>query len=250
MAKRRKKTHEEYLKQRQLHSMYWNNKSSDLHGAAAALWYSQDEAVSDAIVKECGLGEGWFRMSAAVTPVYYMLCGLSLELIYKAILWAKAIRFDFTHKLVDLAKAAGVEPEGELQGLLETMTEFVIWYGKYPIPSDQQYGPILTKLIHRNLYDRKRMGSLNVLAPNEALSWKSFDKLWQQGSHLYFVCKPKEWAADLRVGMSKENVVKKHHFEDVAYLDWKIADWVSKGKLTVSDYTPTKSEKEGTPADQ
>jgi hypothetical protein len=39
-------------------------------------------------------------MDVAVTPVYYMLCGLSLELLYKAIIVAKGNEVELSHDLV------------------------------------------------------------------------------------------------------------------------------------------------------
>jgi hypothetical protein len=175
----------ELYERRQNQSIYWFNKSSDLHTAAGALWYSRDESRSEIMVKELGLRDG-FHMDMAVTPVYYMLCGLSLELLYKAIIVAKGSEFKRDHKLVALATLAGIDPDHKLKGLLEMLTEFIEWYGKYPVPKRYQQLEKTSNLIHKHLYDSKQSGNLHWAEPNDALSWQSFDSLWREGSRLYW----------------------------------------------------------------
>lgn len=162
---------------------YWFDKSSDLHAAAAALWCSRNESLSQTVVEECRLGDS-FDMEAAVTPVYYMLCGLSLELIYKAIMVAKGQEFKPNHKLVRLAEGAGIILNKELSGLLELLTESIEWDGKYPVPTEKnrQNMEKMHDLIHAYLYDREQWW----LKPNNALSWTAFDSLWQEGSRTYW----------------------------------------------------------------
>jgi len=182
----------ELYDRRQKHSMYWFNKSSDLHAAAAALWYSRDESHSETIVRECGLGDG-FIMRIAVMPVYYMLCGLSLELLYKAIIVAKGNTVKPSHRLVELAESAGIDLNPEHKGLLEMLRESIEWEGKYPVPTQKQAQHLeqMCSLIHKHLYDRESFGSLQVLKPNDALSWQSFDALWQEGGRVYWnYCRP------------------------------------------------------------
>lgn len=99
-------------------AIYWYNKASDLRGSAGALWASMDEARSNAIVKELGLGTG-FNMKVATPPVYAMLCGMSLELLYKAIVVAKGNEPNIkSHKLTDLASVAGLSVTDRQAGLL------------------------------------------------------------------------------------------------------------------------------------
>lgn len=179
--------HTELYEKRQSHSICWFNKSSDLHAAAAALWYSRDESHSEIIVKEFGLGD-WFSMDVAVTPVYYMLCGLSLELLYKAIIVAKGGVVPTNHKLVELAAFAGVLLSPEFRGLLEMLRKSIEWEGKYPVPKERERQRLeqMCNLIDKHLHDLEPFGNLQVLKPNDALSWQSFDNLWQEGSRMYW----------------------------------------------------------------
>src|SRR5690348_13945699 len=97
----------EQFSRRQKSSIYWFNKSADLRGSAAAIWHSMTKERSAEIALACNLGQG-FDLSIACRPIYLMLCGMSLELMYKAICVATRTKFAPTHRLSDLATLAGV----------------------------------------------------------------------------------------------------------------------------------------------
>lgn len=164
---------------------YWFNKSSDLMGSAGALWTSRNKERSDSIVQELGLGEG-YSMDAAVNPVYRMLCGMSLELMYKAVIVAKGHEVKTSHKLVELARLAGVVVSEFDKGLLEIITESVIWDGRYPVPKDKKSMDNLNSLTTDYLYDKKPFGTTHILSPNNSLNWDSFYKLWSDGCEVYW----------------------------------------------------------------
>ena len=166
-------------------AIYWYNKSSDLRGAAGALWVSMDVANSKEIVEKLGLGKG-FSMKVATAPVYGMLCGMSLELLYKAIVVAKGAEPNTnSHKLTDLAKEAGVSVTEQQEGLLEVLSEYIIWNGRYPVPKKQEYMQHLNELVTEHLYDREPFGKTYLLRPNGALNWESFNILWGEGYDVY-----------------------------------------------------------------
>ena len=159
----------------------WFNKSSDLRAAAAALWMSQKEEVSRSIVEECGLGPG-FRMDAAVPGVYLMLAGMSLELMYKSVLVAKATDVPPTHNLLRLAGSAGVQVADEETALLQILTEAVVWDGRYPVPKQVEHYEKLHELVSQHLFDRDGV----FRTPNGALNWDGFDRLWRDGQAAFF----------------------------------------------------------------
>jgi hypothetical protein len=66
----------------------WFSRASDLHSAAGALWYCMQNNTSQNIAKSLGLGEN-IDMTEATWRVYRMLCGMTLELAYKAIAVSK-----------------------------------------------------------------------------------------------------------------------------------------------------------------
>lgn len=125
-----------------------------------------DDAKSAFYVEKLNLGDG-FRMSAAVWPVFMMLCGMSLELLYKAISVAKGNQVETHHKLIDLADSAGVEVDKQAKALLTELTEYVIWEGKYPVPKDNQ----------KESFFRKSIPILN---------WDTFNMLWKDAIGIFF----------------------------------------------------------------
>jgi hypothetical protein len=145
-----------------------------------------DEEVSRGLAERFGLG-GWFSMKAAVPPVFQMLCGLSLELLYKALIvsQSKALPKPPTHALKQLATTAGVPVSKKDAKLLDVLTEVVSWAGRYPLPNRRHHVARFTALRSDALYDRKPLGKRYVLTPNGALSWNGFDRLWRQGAELY-----------------------------------------------------------------
>jgi len=178
-------TYNDIFEKRKELAIYWYNKASDLRGSAGALWASMDDPRSNEIVEQLGLGTG-FSMKAATSPVYLMLCGMSLELLYKAIVVAKGEKPNTnSHKLTDLASNAGVSLTEQEVGLLEILSESIIWDGRYPVPKEQKHIQGLIDLKKEHLYDKKQLGELYVLSPNGALNWDSFDKLWNDSLEIY-----------------------------------------------------------------
>lgn len=164
---------------------YWLNKSSDLHAAAAALWYSVDAEVSDPIVARFGLGSG-FAMAAAVPDVFRMLCGMSLELLLKAILVSKRLDVPHKHDLVALAESAAVPLDDRDRGLYAILTECVRWDGRYPVSKTLDEFEDLAELEERLLTDViGTSGRLVFRQGNDALSWDGFDRLWKQAAVHY-----------------------------------------------------------------
>lgn len=154
-------------------SIYWYNKAADLRGSAGVLWSSMGDERSAEIVKELGLGKG-FRIEAATGSVYKMLCGMALELIYKAITVAKGKEPNTrSHKLTSLALDAGVSYLKDVEGLLDILSESISWDGRYPVPQKKKKKDMkrLNELKKRHLYEKRSYGEVNVLVPNHALDW-------------------------------------------------------------------------------
>jgi hypothetical protein len=165
-------------------AIYWFNKSSDLRGSAAALWTSQDGERSDAIVQECRLGQG-FIMAAAVGSVFWMLCGMSLELLYKAIIVAKGEKAVHSHDLVKLAKLVGLHVGKKTETVLEILTESIIWYGRYPVPKTKELIENLNDLLSDFFYEDAPPGKFKIRKTNVSLSWNLFNSLWLDGRKIY-----------------------------------------------------------------
>jgi hypothetical protein len=115
---------------------YWCNKSSDLRAAAGAIWYCMKEENEKKVVEELELGTS-FSMAVAAFPVFPMLCGLSLELMYKAVCVAKNIKFNKEHNLLNLCKLAKVPTTDEEYQFLGL---FGVWSEKRYLRVNSQLG--------------------------------------------------------------------------------------------------------------
>jgi hypothetical protein len=180
---------ESLYERRRKHSLYWFNKSSDLRGAAAAVWLSMDGELAETVVDRANLGGG-FNMGVAVAPVYGMLCGMSLELVFKAI----AVQLgqtvnESTHDLLEHIKATGLAYTKEQKALLKIFSHAATWEGRYPAPKREAAMDEFKKLVNANLFDRAPISEgskLSVMRPNGALGWDGFSELWGKACARYF----------------------------------------------------------------
>jgi hypothetical protein len=162
--------------------LWWFNKSSDLRASAGILWLEIDSKKSDEAVNWL-LGSE-FNISAAIWPVYKMLCGMSLELIFKAALVAKRIKVKHTHNLVDLANQANLQYSDKNKEILNLYTESVVWEGKYPTPKCEEN---LEQFFQAKQNNTPIGGKLSQLAEYEALfDWTSFNQIWSQASEFFW----------------------------------------------------------------
>ncbi|MEI8376079.1 MAG: hypothetical protein WCJ35_24940 [Planctomycetota bacterium] len=160
-------------------SICWFSKASDLRGAAAVLWASMNSD-SRKIAIELGLGKG-FDMSVALPRVYRMVCGMSVELLLKAIIVAREGKQPKPiHILRDLAADAGVAYTPEQCDLLDVLSHAIIWDGKYPVPKDEESCRELVRLERERLFDKQPVGDsgLKILSWNGALDWDGYSELW------------------------------------------------------------------------
>jgi len=179
----------ELYQRRRQYSQYWFNKASDLRAAAAAVWISMDKDVAKIVVERAQLGGG-FSMPVAVAPVYEMLCGMALELIFKAITVERMGTVnEKTHNLLEHVKTIGIAYSAEEKKLLKILSHSATWEGRYPAPKQQAAMEEFQKLVHANLFDRVPISAnsdFTVLRPNGALDWNGFSKLWGKASSCYF----------------------------------------------------------------
>ena len=174
-------------KRRTAEPMGWFNKSSDLRASAGAVWYCIRHPELQ-VPEELELGEG-FSMKVATWPVYLMLCGLSLELVYKAVAVCLGRDPGIRHDLCRLAGNVGVLYSAEEQGLLRILTECIQWHGRYPAPVPKHHDAIqhLYELSSTHLTERVANISLNVRRPKDPhpLGWEAFTRLWLRGAQAF-----------------------------------------------------------------
>jgi len=163
----------------------WHNSSTDLRSAAAAVWWAMSAGQRETIAAKCGLGEG-FDLRVAGRPGYEMLCGMSLELLYKAIAVAKRKKILTHHRLVELSEYVGIESDAREKGLLGILTQAIKWSGRYPIPKERRDWDQTAHLRTEHLYTKVPLGSFSVLRPNGELDWLSFNELWLKADQVYW----------------------------------------------------------------
>lgn len=165
--------------------LWWYHKSCDLRASAATLWFSMENKLVEKISLKLHLGEG---RSVNTRPVYLMLCGLSLELMYKAILVTKEKKVPPKHILQDLANLAGITTEKSTEDLLSILTESIIWDGKYPVPKETQQNKMaeLSGLENRNLVDYVERRGFEIPQPNDKLHWDFFNEIWKEANKMFW----------------------------------------------------------------
>ena len=165
--------------------LWWYHKSCDLRASAGTLWFSKKNELSEKISSELNLGEG---RSGNTQSVYLMLCGLSLELMYKAILTIKKLAIPRKHNLKNLANSAGIQSNRQKEDLLSILTEAILWDGKYPVPTDDQLSKMteLAEIENRSLVDYAEYKGINIPRPNNKLGWDSFNELWTEANEVFW----------------------------------------------------------------
>lgn len=124
----------------------------------------------------------------SVFSIYLMLCGMSLELIYKAIIVVRNNRFDSVkkinigkhHNLVNLAHFANIGLNEKNKAFLNILTHYIYWEGRYPTPNKAEDMVELEKLSKKYLFTEIPDGK-GFYKVNDFLSWDNFEALWDQG---------------------------------------------------------------------
>ena len=165
--------------------MWWYNKSSHLRAAATVLRVAPEVCDYSDLAKKIGSADAISDIGFA-EPVYEMLCGMSLELIYKAVLVAKREENPDSHDLNDLAARVGINRTENIRNTLNLFTHAVIWDGKYPVPREKYE----IEYYNRQALCAKIGGSGNLSKVAErietAIGLKAFNKLWSDAAELFF----------------------------------------------------------------
>ena len=174
---------ESVFAQRKSNSVYWRNKSNDLLGAAGLIWAG---ILNNEVLERKTLGlPDWYSFEIACPPVFRMLCGMSVELLIKAIIVQRGDEPKQTHNLNRLAEQATLCVAREHAQLLSVLTESVVWHGRYPVPKTRPAFDRARELERDALTRRVPLGSFSVLHPNHALNWENFLGIWNKFDEIY-----------------------------------------------------------------
>lgn len=175
------------FKRRKMEPMYWFNKSSEMRNSAGALWFalSNTDDVNEWLKLNCNIRSG------ADYSAFDMLCGLSLELIYKAVIVSKKRPPpDNTHDLNRLRVLADIKATEKEAAILDIYTHAIYWQAKYPVAKKSEYHRNYVKLVDDNLYESIPGLNPKIRKPNNAMGWELFFKLWVDGAENFEKANP------------------------------------------------------------
>ena len=112
---------------------YWN-KAESLRSGALVLWHTYNDDTTPINPTLLGFADG-FSFGVSLPPIFYLLSGLSIEVLLKGICKAVEQPVNNIHRLVDLAKSVGIDVSDDDTIILRAMTEYIYWAGRYPTPT-------------------------------------------------------------------------------------------------------------------
>jgi len=167
--------------------LWWNDRAQDLHASAGSLWLSMDKEYKSTFSRKLGLGQG-YDLGVSNIHVFYMLFGLSFELLFKSILVLRnpKQKIPETHNLLLLAEHIDIILESNERSILDLLSEYIIWVAKYPIPKkekemDSYYDKYSTAAV-----DHIVGNNYTLEKYNGALEWEQIDMIWKKINELFF----------------------------------------------------------------
>lgn len=160
--------------------IYWKNRASDLNAAAVLLGNTCEiDSPVKVSPESLGLGAG-FAFGAALPPVFRLNAGLAIELLLKACIVKRdghCENLKPIHQLNKIAKDADFIPTDPQKKLLDVMTEYIYWLGRYPAPKNREQFESTNKIL-----DKQRMKSSSGFGttsdPEVWLNLENYQKLW------------------------------------------------------------------------
>lgn len=92
-----------------------------------------------------------------------------------------------THNLLRLAEKASDHITRKQSGILELLTECIVWEGRYPVPKEHLEIEKFVFLHYENLFYKERTGKSLTLKPIEPnpLDWGNYSELWEKAHALF-----------------------------------------------------------------
>lgn len=148
-------------------SGYWYSRAKDLLISAKVLWNSLDK-------------------NSFCRNVYKMLMGMAFESLIKAVLTQRNISFQYIHNLRRLAQQADIKLSEEEFNLLDILSEYILWAGKYPVPKDYEILKKHYESERNQLYDKyEKVSDISLVIYNGKLDFDNLHKIWIKISEKY-----------------------------------------------------------------
>lgn len=167
--------------------LWWHNKAQDLHASAGSLWLSMNNEYKDVFCEKLGFGKS-FDLYVSNHNVYYMLFGLSFELLFKSILVLRdpTKRVPENHNLLYLANEAKIDLNRIEKAILDLLSEYVIWVGKYPIPKDEKELNNYNDKFAKAAVNRIKINNITIEKYNGVLEWDQINTIWNKTNKIFF----------------------------------------------------------------
>jgi hypothetical protein len=114
---------------------------------------------------------------------------MSLEALLKAHCVAQKLdnpRIKNSHNLTEIANIAGIRLNKKDNKILDVLSEFVVWDGRYPTPKSA------TKLkrhwdnLNSTALDKTSLGGLEIMRQNDSFKFENLFRIWRLLSDEYF----------------------------------------------------------------
>jgi hypothetical protein len=116
-----------------------------------------------------------------------MLCGLSLELLYKALILEIDKQPPPVHDLRKLSALAQITMSADDFELIDLLTDHIKWAGKYPVPrGDKTEWDQHVERMDAALTDPVPGMSIPMVRRNERLDWGDYSRIWHIGDSRYW----------------------------------------------------------------
>tara|TARA_B110001454_G_C12723340_1_gene436840 strand:- start:54661 stop:55296 length:636 start_codon:yes stop_codon:yes gene_type:complete len=162
--------------------VYWRNRASDLNAAAVLLGnVCEKDSPVNVSPEVLGLGSG-FAFGAALPPIFRLNAGLAIELLLKACIVKRdghCENLKPIHQLNKIAKDAGFVVTDPQRRLLDVMTEYVYWLGRYPAPKSREQFESTRKILDGQRV-KSPSGFGTVGDPEAWLNLENYQKLWAE----------------------------------------------------------------------
>jgi hypothetical protein len=170
--------YEQHFKTRAECSGYWHSKSVHLMKSANIL----SKAWESSEILDSG-------------DTYRMLMGMSLELLFKAFFVANKKTPPTVHALNCLSVESGISFSDNDQAILEVLSGYVVWEGKYPIPKNttKKPGPESLKVQWNSLSNKDNYSTdlfvqkivSSSKSGDDDLSYSKLKELWVKVNSKY-----------------------------------------------------------------
>ena len=153
-------------------SQYWINKAFDLKWSAWVIWLGIENNTE---LLELWFSR-WFDSRIACFNSFIMLFGLSLELLLKGIIVQNWWISPNSHKLKNLSEKAKIDYNKSDIELLNLLSEWIMWYGKYPTPIKEDEYDNFLKTSKEYFWEEKWY----FFIKKRQIGWNECEHLWKK----------------------------------------------------------------------